>query len=103
MAIVNQRQRKRHRWLRIFKEFRPDQTCDRWEIRLELWGVLAQREEWTRRGVVVFLEQVVNEVRGNRDEIDEGESCRQRADGLPPPWPLVSPSPGAHSEPTVSD
>ena len=65
--------------------------------------MLAQGEEWTCRGVVVFLEQVVNEVRVNRDEVDEKKSCRQRADGLPPPWPLVFPSPGAHGEPIVSD
>ena len=103
MAAVGRRNREGHRRLLILKSSRQDQRCKRWGIWLKLRGVLAQREEWTRWGMVVPVEEVVDKVRGKRNQVDEEESRRQRADGLPSPWPLVSPSPDAHSEPTVSD
>jgi hypothetical protein len=65
-------------------------------------SVLAQCEEWTRRGVMVFLEQMVNEVRGKCNKVDEKESRRQRADGLPSPPPPIPLVPGPHGGLTVS-
>jgi hypothetical protein len=100
--MTQRRGQGKRRFLRV-KDFRHGETCERWGIGLQPRGMLAQREEWTRRGVMVFLEQVVDEVRGDRDEVDEEASRHQRADGLLLPWSRVSPSPGAHSGPNVSD
>ncbi len=72
-------------------------------IGLKLWGVLAQREERAGRGVVVFVEKMVNKVWRERNEVDKEETRRQRADGLPSPWLPLAPAPGVHGGVTVSD
>jgi len=100
---MKQRSGKRKRRFLLVKDFREDETCERGGIGPKPRGVLAQREERAPRGVVVFLEQVMNEVRRNRDQVDEEASRHKGADGLPSPWSLASPSPGTHSAPTVSD
>ena len=92
-----------HRRLLIVKGFRHDQRCDRWGIGLKPRGVLAQREEWTRWGVVVLVEKVVNQVRRKRNKVDEEESRRERTDGLPSQWPPVIALPEVHGELNLAD
>ena len=96
------RKQRAHRDLNV-KGSRRDRSSKSRRVGLKLWGVLAQREEWTRRGAVVFVEEVVNEVRGKRNQVNEEESRRQRADGLPSPSPPPVPTPGVHRGLTLSD
>jgi len=103
MAGVDQRSRKGQRRPLLVKNFRQGRACERRGIGLKPWGVLAQCKEWTRRGIVVFVEKMVDEVRGKSNQVDEEESGRQRADGLPSPWHPVVPAPGVHGGLTVSD
>ena len=87
----------------IVKGARRDRRSKSRRVRLKLWSVLAQREEWTRRGAVVFVEKVVNEVWGKRNQVDKKKPCRQRADSLPSPSPPLVPTPGVHRGLTLSD
>ena len=104
MAIVNQGRWKGLRWFRIFQESRPDWASDRWGIRQKLWRMLTQREERTLRRVVVFLlEQMVNEVWGKGNEVDEEASRRKGADGPPPQRSPAMPPPSVHGGMTLAD
>jgi hypothetical protein len=96
------RKQRAHRDLNV-KGSRRDRRSKSRRVGLKLWSVLAQRQEWARRGAVVFVQKVVNEVRGKRNQVDEKKPCRQRADGLPSPSPPLVPSPGVHRGLTLSD
>lgn len=67
MSVMDQGSRKGQRRLQIVKGPSHDQGYERGKIGLKFRSVLAQREERARRRVVVFVEKMVNEVRGKRD------------------------------------
>jgi len=55
--------------------------ADRRQSRLKLCrGLLALDQERARRAAVIFLEEVVDEMRGNRDQVDEEKPCGQEAE-----------------------
>lgn len=103
MAAEDQGNRKRRCRFLIFKESCQDQRRERRGIGLKLRRVLAQREERTRWGVVVFVEKMVNKVRGKCDEVYQEKSRRKRGDGPALPWLSVNPPPNVHGTLTVSD
>jgi hypothetical protein len=80
-TVAEDRRGPNQRRLLRFEDFRHNQTGESRGIGLDLRGMLAQHEEWAGRGVVVVLEEVVDEVWGKGNQIDEEEPRRQCADG----------------------